>query len=159
MKNFIDRFAYVCHHPLFFKNTMVLTSSGINYGLRLMLMSFSIAPRVWGFKIVHSLGVVTNEHPDFDTPVEKTNEKVNDAAKKFYDALVAGRPKPSIFSMASFLSVKPSLKKVGPEYFDYHYWKDHDWFENDAYYYYDPEANFVRKALAKIFNVVKKHDS
>ncbi|MGZ7044375.1 MAG: flavodoxin family protein, partial [Methanobacterium sp.] len=46
MKNFIDRFAYVCHRPRFFKNAMVLTTSGVG-GSRFTLMSLSTAPKIW----------------------------------------------------------------------------------------------------------------
>lgn len=153
MKNFIDRFAYVCHRPRFFKSTMVLTTSGVG-GSRFMLMSFSTAPRIWGFKITDGFGVVTNEDPNsnLSTPAEKTNKNVSAAAKKFYNALVAGRPKPGVFSMASFLFAKQNFKNVDPESFDYHYWKDHGWLEKDADYYYDPEANFIKKALARLLS-------
>jgi multimeric flavodoxin WrbA len=153
MKNFIDRLGYVCHRPRFFKSAMALTTSGVG-GSRFTLMSLSTAPRIWGFKVVHSLGVVTNGDPnsDLSTPVEKANKMVKGAAKKFYDAMKVGRPKPSIFSMASFLFAKQSLKKAPPELFDYNYWKDQGWFEKNADYYYDPETNFVRKALARLLS-------
>jgi hypothetical protein len=77
---------------------------------------------------------------------------VNGAAKKFYDAIEAGRPKPSISSMVTFYFAQQSLKKAPPELFDYNYWKDHGWFEKNADYYYDPEANFVKKALARVLS-------
>jgi multimeric flavodoxin WrbA len=153
MKNFIDRFGYVCHRPRFFKNAMVLTTSGVG-GSRLMTMSFSTVPRLWGFNVVCSLGVVTNGDPqsDLSTPVEKVNKMVNGAAKKFYDAIEGDKSKPGLFSMASFLFAKRSLKKAPPELFDYNYWKDHGWFEKNADYYYDPGTNFVNKALARLLS-------
>ena len=60
MKNFIDRFAYVCHRPRFFKNAIVLTTSGVG-GSRFMLMNFSTALKIWGFNIVKSFGVLPME--------------------------------------------------------------------------------------------------
>lgn len=151
MKNFIDRFAYVCHRPRFFKSAMVLTTSGIG-GSRLMLMPFSIAPQTWGFKIANSFGIISNDIPEYGTPQEKADKKINKGAKKFYNALKVGRPKPSILTMAMFLSVKSGFKKLNPEYFDYQYWKNQGWLENDAFYYHDPETNFVRKGLARILS-------
>ncbi|MEN4017932.1 MAG: flavodoxin family protein [Methanobacterium sp.] len=81
MKNFIDRFGYVCHRPRFFKSAMVLTTSGIG-GSKLMLLPFSIAPQTWGFKIAHSFGIVTNGITEYSTPIEKANKKINNAFKK-----------------------------------------------------------------------------
>lgn len=151
MKNFIDRFAYACHRPRFFKNAMVLTTSGIG-GSRLMLMPFSIAPQTWGFKIAHKLGIVSNDIPEYSTSTRKANKEINNASRKFHDSLAAGRPKPSILTMAIFLSIKSGFKKLNPEYFDYQYWKNQGWLENDTYYYHDPETNFVRKGLARILS-------
>jgi multimeric flavodoxin WrbA len=153
MKNFIDRFAYVCHRPRFFKNAMVLTTSGVG-GSRLALFSLSTAPNIWGFKVVESLGVVKNGDPksNLTTPKDKVDKKVNKAAKKFYDAVKSGRPSPSIFSMSSFLFAKKSMIKLTPEFFDYHYWKDHGWLEKDVDYYYDPETNLLKKLLARLLS-------
>jgi multimeric flavodoxin WrbA len=153
MKNFIDRFAYVCHRPRFFKNAMVLTTSGVG-GSRFMLMSFSTAPKIWGFNVVHSFGVVTNGDPnsDLNTPVKKINEIVNGAAKKFYAALSADKPKPGLFNLATFLFAKQNFKKIDPESFDYQYWKNQGWLEKNADYYYDPETNLVKNALARLLS-------
>jgi len=153
MKNFIDRFAYVCHRPRFFKNAMALTTSGVG-GSRLALFSLSTAPSTWGFRVVQSLGVIKNGDPNSDltTPMEKVDKMVKNAAKNFYDAMKTGRPNPSIFSMASFQFAKKNMEKLTPEFFDYHYWKDHGWLEKNADYYYDPETNFVKKALARLLS-------
>jgi multimeric flavodoxin WrbA len=153
MKNFIDRFAYVCHRPRFFKNAMVLTTSGVG-GTRFTLMSLSTAPKIWGFNVVHSFGIVKNGDPnsDLSTPEEKVNKMVYKAAKKFYNTLSTDKPKPSFFNMATFLFAKKNFRKVDPESFDYQYWKNHGWLEKNADYYYDPETNFVRKALTRLFS-------
>jgi multimeric flavodoxin WrbA len=151
MKNFIDRFAYACHRPRFFKSAMVLTTSGIG-GSRLMLLPFSIAPQTWGFKVVHSFGIISNDIPEYSTPQKKADRKINKAAKKFHDALASGRPRPSILTMAMFLAIKSGFKNLNPEYFDYQYWKNQGWLENSASYYYDPETNFIRKGLTRILS-------
>lgn len=153
MKNFIDRFAYVCHRPRFFKNAIVLTTSGVG-GSKLMLMNFSTAPKIWGFNVIQSFGVITNGDPnsDLSTPNKKVNQIVIGAAKKFYDALSNENPKTSLFSMATFLFTKQEFKKISPESYDYQYWKDHGWLEKNVDYYYDSETNFVKKALARILS-------
>jgi multimeric flavodoxin WrbA len=153
MKNFIDRFAYVCHRPRFFKNAMALTTSGVG-GSKLALLSLSTAPSTWGFQVVESVGVVKNGDPNSDltTPMEKVDKKVNKSAENFYNAVKAGRPSPSIFSMTTFIFAKKNMEKLSPEYFDYQYWKDHGWLENSAEYYYDPETNFIKKVLARLLS-------
>lgn len=153
MKNFIDRFAYVCHRPRFFKNAMILTTSG-GGGAGFMLMAFSIPPSTWGFEVVHKLGVVTHEHPEKYPPEEREamekamNKKVDTAAKKFYGSLQARTLKPGVFSMAQFLYTKPFYKRYEPTSVDYRYWKDHGWLEKGVYYYCDPNAGMIKKGLA-----------
>ena len=153
MKNFFDRFAYVCHRPRFFKNAMVLTTSGVG-GSRFMLMSLSTPPKIWGFNVVQSLGIVTNGDPnsDLSTPDIKVNNIINTAAKKFCDAISSKKRNSSLFSMASFLFTKQEFKKIDKESYDYRYWKDHGWLEKNADYYYDPETNIIKKTLAKILS-------
>jgi hypothetical protein len=154
MKNFIDRFGYVCHRPRFFKSAMILTTSGIGGGSGLMMKPFKLALQAWGFNVVSSFDIIKNGDPNskFTTPVKKVNQKVNKDAKKFYNALMVGRPKPGIFSMVIFHFAKMGCKESNPEFLDYRYWKDHGWFDEEAHYYYDPETNSVKKTLAKIIS-------
>jgi multimeric flavodoxin WrbA len=153
MKNFIDRFGYVCHRPRFFKNAIMLTTSGVG-GSELMMKPFSFAIQTWGFKVVTSIDVITNGDPNskLSTPPDKVDKKVKKTAKNFYSSITAGRPKASIFSMIMFLFAKKNIKEANPEFFDYHYWKDHGWLENNAHYYHEPETNFVNKGLARILS-------
>ena len=152
MKNFFDRFAYACHRPRFFKSALILSTSGNGVGASMMLKSFSLVPSVWGFKVADSLSVVTNGNPEFSTPEEKADKKIGKAAKKFYHAVAAGRPKPGLLSMAMFMFAQLSLRKIPQEYFDYHYWKDHGWLEKDACYYYDPQTGVLKKMLARLLS-------
>ena len=152
MKNYFDRFAYACHRPRFFKSALVLTTSGNGTGASMMLKYFSLVPSVWGFKVVDRLSVVTNGMPELCTPEEKASKKIGKAAEKLYHAVVAGRPKPGILSMAMFMFVQPLLRKAPQEYVDYHYWKDNGWLEKDACYYYDPQAGVLKKMLSRLLS-------
>lgn len=154
MKNFIDRFGYVCHRPRFFKSAMILTTSGVGGGSGLMMKPFKLALQSWGFNVVSSFDIIKNGDPNskFSTPVKKVNQKVNNATKKFHNALRVGKPKPSIFSMVIFHFAKMGCKESNPEFLDYHYWENNGWFEKDVHYYYDPETNFVKKTLAEILS-------
>ena len=112
MKNFMDRFGYVCHRPRFFKNAMALTTSGVG-GSRLSLMSLKTPTQIWGFNVVSSLGVVTNGDPksDLSTPVEKVNKRVKKAARKFYNSLSTEKPKPGFLIWHHFYMRNKTLKK------------------------------------------------
>jgi multimeric flavodoxin WrbA len=155
MKNFLDRLAYVSHRPHFFKNAMVLTTSG-GGGMAFMLLSFSIPLGTWGFRVAHKFGVVMHESPDWGTLKERESleqektKKVNKVAKKFYSSLSTDTLKPSVFKMAQFLYVKQAYLKSSPDSVDYHYWKSHGWFEKDAYYFYDPKTNIFKKWIALV---------
>lgn len=149
MKNFFDRLAYVCHRPRFFKSALVLTTSGIGIGAGMMMKPFSLVPRSWGFNVI-GLSFITNGIPAFNPPADKTDKKISKAAKKFYNSVAAGRPKPGLLGMAIFMTARPSLMRVPEEYFDHHYWKGQGWFEKRACYYYDPQAGLIKKTLARI---------
>ncbi|HMK45436.1 MAG TPA: flavodoxin family protein [Methanocella sp.] len=152
MKNFFDRFAYCCHRPRFFKNALVLTTAGFELGMGKMLKSFAFVPEVWGFNVAHSFGIAANNVPEFGTQTEKTEKKIDTAAKKFYSAVANGRVKPRLLNMAVFLAAQPSIRKISKEYYDYHYWRDHGWLEKDTWYYYDPQTGIVKKTLAKLLS-------
>lgn len=152
MKNFIDRMGYICHRPRFFKNALLLSTSGIGAGSMLMKVSLSIAPRAWGFNVVQNMDIVTEGDPELrlENFPEKDQKKIKKAAEKFYLAITGGRPKSSIISMALFLFSQKKVRKLNAEYFDYRYYRDHGWLEDCAYYFHDLESNFFRKGLAKI---------
>lgn len=163
MKNFIDRLAYVCHRPRFFKNAMAITTSG-GGGAGFMLMGLSIPLSTWGFKVTHKFGVIMHEHPELRPATETKSlkkdmdKKVEIAAGKFYGSLHAGAPIPGIFTMAQFLYVKKAHSLDSPGSIDHRYWKDHGWYEKDAYYFYDTRAGPIKKGMAlagsKLFGLI-----
>ena len=117
---------------------------------------FSYALKSWGFNVVSSFDVIKNGDPNskLTTPPEKVTQKVEKTAKKFYKSFTSDQQKPSIFSMSLFLFSRREINKLGPEYFDYNYWKDQGWFENNTYYYYNPKTNIVGKALAQLLSQI-----
>jgi multimeric flavodoxin WrbA len=154
MKNFIDRFAYACHRPCFFKNAMVLTTSGAGVGTKMMLKSLKMAPLSWGFNVVQSLDIITNGDPNskLSTTKHKADKKINHAAKKLYEAIQKGNPNPGILSMAMFQFAKKEIKKLNSEYYDFNYYKNQGWLNENTSYYYDTETNFAKKTLSKLFS-------
>jgi len=154
MKNFIDRFAYSCHRPRFFKNALVITTSGAGVGTKMMLKSFKMAPLSWGFNVVESLDIITNGDPNskLSTPKHKADTKINHAAEKLYKAIQEGNPKPGILGMAMFQFAKKEINKLNPDFYDFNYYKNQGWLKDNTYYYYDSETNFIIKSLAKLFS-------
>ena len=165
MKNFIDRFAYVCHRPRFFKCAMAITTSG-GGGAGFMLLNLSIPLSTWGFKVVHKSGVIVHEHPELRPSGETEklkkdmDKKVDDAARKFYGALTKGIPDPGIFPMAQFIYVKRAHSLDSQDSVDYRYWKSHGWYEKNAYYFYETNAGPFKKGIAlagsKMFGLLAK---
>lgn len=152
MKNFFDRFAYACHRPRFFKSALVLTTSGFELGAGQALKSLSFMPEVMGFRVTRSFNIATNDVPEFGTRAEKANKKIGVAAKKFYDAVSAGKVKPGLFNMVVFLAAQSSIRKISAEYYDHRYWRDQRWLEKDTWYYYDPQASIVKRGLARLLS-------
>lgn len=159
MKNFIDRFCYVCHRPRFFKNAMVLTTSG-GGGSGFMLMALAIATETWGFKVVHKLGVIMHERHDWGMPREREAlesakvKKVERAARQFYDSIRAGPPKPGVMDMARFSLTKQAHLKDEPGSADHQYWTEHGWYDKGAYYYYGLKPGIIKKGLTAAATIV-----
>lgn len=165
MKNFIDRFAYVCHRPCFFKSAMAITTSG-GGGAGFMLLNLSIPLSSWGFKIDHKFGVVMHEHmkrysgKENQTLEKDMTKKVNIAARKFYKSLHESPPRPNTFAMAQFLYVKHEHSRDDPNSIDYQYWKSCGWYEKNVYYFYNPKAGILKKGMAlagsKLFGLIAR---
>ncbi|MGB8310330.1 MAG: flavodoxin family protein [Halobacteriota archaeon] len=156
IKNFIDRFAYACHRPRFFKNVLAIATTGAA-GAWFVLLLLSMSLSFMGFKTVSKLGVACGgTYPERhlseegETRKKALTKKADAAAKKFYDSLDTSPPVPGVIDMAQFLLHKAAYSKANPESCDYRYWKNHGWLEKRTYYYYDPRAGAVKKGLAVV---------
>lgn len=151
LKNFIDRFAYVCHRPRFFKNVLMITTSG-GGGAGFMLMGLSIALGTWGMEVAGKLSVVTHEHPsgsqaEQDARDRATAKKVEAAADRFYRTL--GKPlNPGLMSLSKFRIARDAHLHDRPGSVDYEYWKGKGWYEKSAAYFYPVNAGPVKRAAA-----------
>jgi len=152
MKNFFDRFAYVCHRPRFFKSALVLATAGFELGTGQMLKTLSFVPEIWGFRVAHRFAIAANGVEEFSTRTDKAEKKIALAAKKFYRAVSAGHVRPDLFHMAVFLAAQPSVRKISTEYYDYQYWRDHGWLDKDTWYYYDPQTGVAIKTAARLLS-------
>jgi len=80
-KNFVDRFAYICHRPRFFHaHAMVVSTTGA-LGLKNTLKYMSGVSTIWGFRTVAKLGIKT---PPGSTLSDVDIEKIQYNANRFY---------------------------------------------------------------------------
>ena len=124
VKNLIDHLAFVCHRPVFFsKYAMVITTTG-GGGEKIVNKYMQQILSVWGYHIGSTLSLQTPPTEPIEQHINKNQQKINDAAQKFYKKLSAGAP-----TSAKFMSIVlfRILRKITFSYPDV--------FEADVKYY------------------------
>lgn len=155
MKNFIDRFAYVCHRPRFHgKKAMIIATTGA-VGLKFVLFTLAQEVSVWGFSITSKLGVMCPSEKILEEQerklYKKTERDIERASAKFYSALNAGKvKKPGFISVLSFKLQKDAFSRKDQNLADYKYWKAKGWLEKETKYYCNVKINFVNRAITSI---------
>jgi len=129
MKNFIDRFSYASHRPLFFnQSTMAIATSG-GGGLKETLNYLESITRSWGFNFVDKLGVII--HPCLTHTSRYSKEIENNmdkSARVFYNSLKTKKRKsPKLGELIQFRVMRIHAIDT-KEYFtaDYKYYKEKD---------------------------------
>jgi len=155
MKNFVDRFAYVCHRPRFYKPALVVTTTGaIGHQLSSFLMAMTVG--FWGFDVVDKVSVafLDNVNPGSQLTtdgLEKNRGRLGKAAAKFHKAIEAGPRQPTLCDLVTFYVPQHAVAEKAPkDLADYKYWKERGWLENDAEYAYKTKVNPLKKAIAKV---------
>lgn len=153
MKNFIDRFSFLCHRPgLHGQHAMVISTTGV-MGLRGVLKYMGDVASTWGIRSVTRLGMVTP--PDITEEAIRGNGKAAGAAKKFHRKLESSSWQPSLGQVVQFHAQKtflstPKAEKVSPK--DYAYYlplKDSD-------YHTDVRLNPFKKLVGKLVALAVK---
>jgi NAD(P)H-dependent FMN reductase len=154
MKNFIDRFAYICHRPQFFdKHAMIVSTTGA-IGNKEVQKYMSMVVQVWGFRSVTNLGVNTPPHLNIPKNIiKKRNEKVKKASKKFYDKLISKEWKPNLDHMIQFRAQRAiftidETKKDMPA--DYKFYKP----LKKKNFYVKAKVNFLKDKIAWILEKI-----
>ncbi len=153
MKNFIDRFAYVCHRPRFHgKPALVLTTTGaVGAGVSALWLAF--AAQTWGFTISDRVGL---QCPPVKLPAaetqrleERTRQQLDRAAGRFYRALGRGKQAaPGLLNLAQFLFQREAFRRGDPQSCDYRYWQAQGWLDPRTSYFYPVHLPPARFALA-----------
>ena len=153
MKNFMDRFAYACHRPRFFKRALAIsTTGGVGQQVTAFILAFTAS--MWGFSPAYRLGVI--EPPRLDDmllpEVRERQRKKNDAmaekaAERFYRAVGSGMPAPGLIGLLQFELQKRAFSRFTDGNVDYEYWKARGWLEKDCHYFYAARAGILKRSL------------
>jgi len=148
MKNFYDRFAYLCHQPRFRdKAAMFIVTTELTGG-RETLDYMRFPAFTWGFKIAAALDVV---YPGFINGGKYRAQvlgQISRAAEQFHAALNSDH-RPTLLRELMFFNLmktKVTLhRKLLPR--DYQYWKERGWLHKE--FYNEDNIPGFKKALAK----------
>jgi len=151
MKNFIDRFGYASHRPLFFNQSAMAIATSSGGGLKETLNYLESITRSWGFNFVDKLGVITHPYlvhtPRYNKEIENNMDK---AARIFYNYLkTKERKSPGLGDLIQFRMMRIHAIDT-KEYFtaDYKYYKEKDLLDKNKKYFIDIEINFFKNLFA-----------
>ncbi|HEY3361415.1 MAG TPA: flavodoxin family protein [Methanosarcina sp.] len=151
MKTFIDHFSYIFHRPRFFdKKALILSTTGA-LGLKGVLDYLKLVAGAWGFEVSHSVGLSTPPLSFRRQQEQKNNQKLKEAALKFYNSLHKKRRSPTLKDILGFRGLRTCFNEFGLSYpADYTYWKEKGWLNPEAKYYVDVPINPVYNVIGWI---------
>lgn len=146
MKNFIDRFAYLSHRPIFHQQKMLIVVNTMISGKKKTLSTLKIAlGHDRGSGTVQELTIETPPWPQTERMIAKKERIIESAAKKFYlSCLDVNLPPPTINSYIDFL-VMQRFSLECRQYMPADYM-----FYNGKNYYFDINVNPIKAALSKV---------
>ena len=151
MKNFIDRFAFMCHRPRFFrKQAFVITTTG-QVGAKPVLKYLSGVAEIWGFQNILKFSLST---PPFDkefSPTDKEKQKIKNLSKKFAENINLGKVNPSfgqviMFEIQKKMFLQPKIAEVMKA--DYSFFSK----EKDHHFHQNIKPNILYSVLAKLLS-------
>jgi len=149
MKNFYDRFAYMCHQPRFReKAAMFIVTTELTGGEE-TLQYMRFVAFTWGFKLSTSLEVVYSGFVNNGKYRDQTMDRITQAARDFHSDLISPDRSPMLRELMFFNLMKSKVtlhRDLLPA--DYLYWKRQGWL--DAKFYSDKGIPRLRSAVAKI---------
>ncbi len=148
MKNFYDRFAYMCHQPRFRDKAAMFVVTTELTGGKETLEYMRFPAFTWGFKMCASLEVVYPGFLNGGGYRTKVFDQIFKAAEDFHRALTKQKRKPLLRELMFFNLMKTKVtlhKDFLPS--DYQYWEKKGWLEMDFY---------SEKSLPKVKNAIAK---
>ena len=134
MKNFYDRFAYMCHQPRFRDKAAMFVVTTELTGAQETLEYMRFPAFTWGFKMGPCIEVVYPGFKNGGKYREKTMNKITKSAKEFHSALISVDRKP-LFRELAFFNLMKRKVTLHKDYLpaDYNYWQKQGWIERDFY--------------------------
>jgi multimeric flavodoxin WrbA len=143
MKNFMDRFAYSLHRPIFVKQKLMLLATAGEVGLKETLKA--LANTLGGANLVAKLAVKTppfRYQPKYEKSIANDIKK---ASEKFYKSLKSEKPLPPTFlNVLWFQAFKTQSKKI-----KHHFPADYDFYKDKKYFFYETKVNPLKTFAAK----------
>ena len=143
MKNFIDRFAYTLHRPIFFDQSLMLVANG-GSGLKKVLKSLGIS--LGGARLSSKLMVTTSPWEMTQAYKSKTECMIKKTTKRFYkdlsDKSIRRPDLGNVIWFNIFKKMSTLSKKSIPA--DYEFYKDRN------FYFYDVKVNPLYSLLGKM---------
>ena len=144
MKNFMDRFAYTLHRPIFFNQKLMLVVTAGEVGLKETLKALSNT--MGGSDRVSKLAVKTppfKYRPNYEDRIVRD---VDRASRKFYRALKSDKPLPPTFiNVLWFQAFKVSSEKT-----KHHFPADCDFYKDKENSFYETKVNPLKTLAAKL---------
>lgn len=144
MKLLIDRMAYVCHRPRFFKQKALVIATTGGLGLKETLNYLELVARGWGLNLVGKLGIQTPPWPLPPKSHAKNDKKIQEAARTFYKALKTDKlPSPSLSEYLRFKITKGISERL-KEYLQ----ADYQFYHDQENYYYETKVGIFKKLIS-----------
>ena len=153
MKNFIDRFGYASHRPIFFNQSAIAIVTSSGGGLKETLNYIESITRSWGFNFVDKLGIIVHPYlihtSQYSCEIENNMDKT---AGVFYHSLkTKERKSPKLGELIQFRVMRMHAIDT-KNYFtaNYKYYKEKDLVDKNKKYFIDIEINFFKNVFARM---------
>ncbi|MFC2079300.1 flavodoxin family protein [Candidatus Bipolaricaulota bacterium] len=144
MKNFIDRFSYTLHRPVFVGQKLMLLVTGGETGLKGTLKSLS--QTMGGSDLVSKLAVKTPPYRPRPKHQESTARDIDRASRKFYRSLKSGRSLPPTFLNVIWFQAFKAISEKAKDYFP----ADYEFYEDKSHFFYETKVNPLKTSAAKL---------
>jgi multimeric flavodoxin WrbA len=149
MKNFYDRFAYLCHQPRFRdKAAMFIVTTELS-GAEETLEYMRFPAFTWGFRMSAALGVVYPGFTNEGAYRDRMLQNIERAAGDFYSNLVAKHREAAMRELMFFNLMKTKVtlhRDFLPA--DYNFWRKQGWLDRD--FYTENEIPRFKSTMAKL---------
>lgn len=144
MKNFIDRFSYTLHRPIFVnqKLMLIVTTGGVGQKETLKMLSFTMG----GSDLVSKLAVITPPFKYRPKYKETIARDVDKASRKFYRSLKSDKPLPPTFLNVMWFQAFKTISEKHKNHFP----ADYDFYKDKEYFFYETKVNPLKTFVAKL---------